>query len=179
MQARQIANPIERIVLVGDFNAFEFNDGLGDSMEVIAGAPPPDNETAVPGDGVDLVNPDLDNLFDTPPPAERYSYVFDGNARTSTTCWSTRALVAGTVARRVEHPRINADFAETAATTDTTAAPVRPRPDRRATSRSPPSPPPTSRSPRSRSPDPVTAGTNLAYTITVTNGGPDPRGSVP
>ena len=39
---RQTADPAERIVLVGDFNAFEFNDGLGDSMNVIAGTPPPD-----------------------------------------------------------------------------------------------------------------------------------------
>ncbi len=60
VQARQIADPAERIILVGDFNAFEVNDGLGHSMGVIVGTPAPDNETAVPGDGVDLVNPDLD-----------------------------------------------------------------------------------------------------------------------
>ncbi|MRR11422.1 nuclease, partial [bacterium] len=32
VQARQAANPAERIVLVGDFNAFDVNDGYGDSM---------------------------------------------------------------------------------------------------------------------------------------------------
>ncbi len=42
VQARQTTNPNEQIVLVGDFNAFEFNDGLGDSMGTIAGTPTPD-----------------------------------------------------------------------------------------------------------------------------------------
>ncbi len=76
VQSRQTADPTERIVLIGDFNAFEFNDGFTDSMGVIEGSPAPDNETAVPGDGVDLVNPDLDNLFDTAPAPERYSLHF-------------------------------------------------------------------------------------------------------
>ena len=37
-------------------------------MGVIAGTPAPDNETAVPGDGVDLVNPDLVDGFGDPRP---------------------------------------------------------------------------------------------------------------
>ncbi len=110
VQARQTADPTERIILVGDFNAYEFNDGLVDSMNVIQGTPPPDNETAVPGDGVDLVNPDLDNLFDTPPPPERYSYIFDGQTQNIDHILVNGALTAATTARRVEHPRINADF---------------------------------------------------------------------
>ena len=114
MQARQAADPAERIVLVGDFNAFDFNDGLGDSLGVIKGTPAPDNETAVPGDGVDLVDPDLESLGATPPPAERYSYVFDGNAQALDHVLVNQALVAGTTARRLEHARIGADFPETA-----------------------------------------------------------------
>jgi uncharacterized repeat protein (TIGR01451 family) len=110
VQARQTADPAERIILVGDFNAYEFNDGLVDSMNIIHGTPPPDNETAVPGDGVDLVNPDLDNLFDTPPAPERYSYIFDGQTQNIDHVVVNAALAAATLARRVEHPRINADF---------------------------------------------------------------------
>ena len=178
VQARQTADPAERIVLVGDFNAFEFNDGLVDSMNVIQGTPPPDNETAVPGDGVDLVNPDLDNLVDTPPPAERYSYVFDGQAQNLDHVLVNGALIAATVARRLEHPRINADF---------------PAVDR--------NDPTTPRHLSDHDPvvgyfevagfatadlsiakvdgtDPVTAGTTLAYTITVTNNGPDAADNV-
>ena len=41
------------------------NDGYVDVMNVVAGTPPPDNQTVVPGDGVDLVNPDLVNLVNT------------------------------------------------------------------------------------------------------------------
>ncbi len=110
VQARQTATPGERIILVGDFNAYEFNDGLVDSMNVISGTPPPDNQTAVPGDGVDLVTPDLDNLFDTPPAPERYSYIFDGQTQNIDHIVVNGALTAATTARRIEHPRINADF---------------------------------------------------------------------
>jgi hypothetical protein len=121
VQDRQTADPNERIVLVGDFNAFEVNDGLVDSMHVIAGTPPPDDQTAVPGDGIDLVNPDLVNLVTTPPPAERYSYVFDGNAQNLDHILINAPLVTATAARRIEHPRIDADFPETARNDGTTA----------------------------------------------------------
>lgn len=122
VQARQAATPTEHIVLIGDFNAFEVNDGLGDSMGVIDGTPVPDNETAVPGDGVDLVNPDFDNLFDSPPAPERYSYVFDGNVQNLDHALINAPLIADTAAHRLEHPRINADFADTVRNDGTTPA---------------------------------------------------------
>jgi uncharacterized protein len=120
VQARQAASPAERIVLVGDFNAYDFNDGLGDSLGVIKGTPVPDAETAVPGDGVDLVDPDLASLGATPPPAQRYSYVFDGNAQSLDHVLVNQALVDDTTARRLEHARIGSDFPETARNDDTT-----------------------------------------------------------
>ncbi len=110
VQARQIADPMERIVLIGDFNAFEFNDGLGDSMSVIGGTPTPDNQTVVPGDGIDLVNPDFTNLASTTSAADRYSFIFDGNAQSLDHILVNQALVNSTMARREEHSRINADF---------------------------------------------------------------------
>lgn len=113
VQARQIADPMERIVLIGDFNAFEFNDGLGDSMGVIGGTPTPDNQTVVPGDGIDLVNPDFTNLFSTTAAADRYSFIFDGNAQSLDHILVNQALVNSTMARREEHARINADFPAT------------------------------------------------------------------
>lgn len=172
VQSLQTADPAQPIVLIGDFNAFEFNDGLGDSMGVIEGTPSPDAETAVPGDGVDLVNPDLDNLADTAPAAERYSFLFDGNAQSLDHVVVNQALIASTAARRVEHPRINADFPEIdrnpAGTTRladhdpivaffqvaefATAGLTISKTDLT---------------------DPVTAGTQLGYTIEVVNGGPD------
>jgi uncharacterized protein len=114
VQARQLADPAERIILIGDFNAFEFNDGFTDSINTIIGRPAPDNETAVAGDGLDLVGPDLVNLSALSPAADRYSYVFDGNAQSLDHLLVSQSLVSATLARRVEHPRLNADFPETA-----------------------------------------------------------------
>ena len=110
VQTRQLANAAERILVLGDYNAFEVNDGFGHSFNVIRGAPVPDNETAVPGDGVDLVNPDLTDLATTLSATQRYSYTFDGNAQTLDHMLANAPLVSGTV--RMEHPRMNADFAE-------------------------------------------------------------------
>jgi uncharacterized repeat protein (TIGR01451 family) len=178
VQARQVADPTENIILLGDFNAFEVNDGLGHSMGVIQGTPAPDNETAVPGDGVDLVNPDFDNLFDSPPPPERYSYVFDGNAQNLDHILVNVPLDAATVSHRAEHARINADFPETARNDGTT--PVRL----------------SDHDPvvayfevasfvsadvsiaKTAPPGVIAAGTNLVYTVTVTNAGPDPAANV-
>ena len=112
VQARQTANSNERIALIGDFNAFEFNDGFVDSMGTIQGAPTPAAQVVLASG--DLVNPDLTNLFSAAPATERYSYSFDGSAQSLDHVLVNQALIAGTLARRVEHPRIDADFPETA-----------------------------------------------------------------
>ena len=59
-------------------DAFDVNDGYGDSMSTIAGVVFPDNTTTVPGDGTNLVEPDFVNLATTAPAPDRYSFVFDG-----------------------------------------------------------------------------------------------------
>ena len=120
IQARQTSSPNERLIAVGDFNAFEVNDGFVDSMGVIRGAPASDDQTVVPGDGVDLVTPDLTLLLDSP--AQRYSFVFDGNAQSLDHVLVNAALLNDPdVAARVEHARIDADFPEVARN-DTTNA---------------------------------------------------------
>jgi uncharacterized repeat protein (TIGR01451 family) len=113
VQERQTLNPGDRIAVVGDFNAFEMNDGYVDMMNMIAGTPTPDNETVVPGDGVDLVDPDLLNLVNTPVGAERYSYVEAGHAQNLDHVLVSTSLVGATAARRIEHARIGADYPET------------------------------------------------------------------
>ena len=122
IQGRLTALPGEHIVLVGDFNAFEFNDGFADTINTIMGTPPPDNETAVcqtcptppnTGDGIDQLNPNMTDLVTTPPAAERYSYVHDGNAQNIDHAIVSAGLITDTVSRRVEHPRIDADYPET------------------------------------------------------------------
>ncbi|HET8798213.1 MAG TPA: Calx-beta domain-containing protein, partial [Thermoanaerobaculia bacterium] len=69
VQTRQSMNPNERIILVGDFNAFDVSDGLVDVMGTIQGTPAPSN--MVVRSSPDLVNPDLTNLISTLPAASR------------------------------------------------------------------------------------------------------------
>jgi hypothetical protein len=118
VQARQVADPAERIAVVGDLNAFEFNDGLVDSVGTILGTPTPATEVVLASP--DLVNPDLVNLQPASP-AERYSYSFDGNAQTLDHILINAALQSATAARRTEHARIGADFPEVARNDPATA----------------------------------------------------------
>ncbi|NLN10702.1 MAG: DUF11 domain-containing protein [Acidobacteria bacterium] len=178
IQARQLADPAERIIVLGDMNAYEFNDGFVDSLGTIAGTPAPDDQTLVPGDGGDLVDPDLVNLLTTLPAAERYSYVYDGQAQTLDHVLVNAAVVADTGARRLEHARINADWPEVIRG----AAPD-------AIRLSDHDPVVLYLAPRdfatadlsvlkTAGSDPVVAGADLAWTITVSNAGPDPATGV-
>ena len=116
LQARQSANPAERVLVMGDFNAFEFNDGYVDAMGTITGQPSADDETIVSGDGVDLVNPDYQTLTWLLPAHDSYSYTYDGVVQSLDHVIANSAMLnAGDVEDlRVSHARINADFPETA-----------------------------------------------------------------
>ncbi len=76
---RQKANPNERILLVGDFNAFPFNDGLVDQIGTIIGKPAP--KDSVIESSQDLVETDLIDLVNLIRADQQYSYTFDGNAQ--------------------------------------------------------------------------------------------------
>ncbi len=80
IQGIQAADPTHRIIVTGDFNAFEFSDGFVDVVGLISGNLDP-NGAIQPGH-VDLVTPDLVNHVKTLPGAERYSFVFGGSAQT-------------------------------------------------------------------------------------------------
>jgi hypothetical protein len=112
VQARQVADPQEKIVVLGDFNAFEFNDGYVDALNTIAGTPSPDSATLVPGDGADLVDPDLLILTLLNPAEQSYSYVFDGQIQSLDHILVNQALVDAPQLDSlvVTHARINADF---------------------------------------------------------------------
>lgn len=112
VQGMQTADAEKRIVVLGDFNAFDFNDGLVDAMNVVTGTPTPDEQTAVPGDGIDLVNPDLVNLFSLEPAEQRYSFVFGGNAQSLDHVLANQPLLLATDDHALDHARINADFPE-------------------------------------------------------------------
>jgi hypothetical protein len=98
----------EEVVVLGDFNAFEFSDGYVDVMGTIRGLPAASNEVVVAN--ADFVDPNLINLVETLPAADRYSYVFDGNAQAL-----DHILVSPGLQPRVTqflYVRNNADFPE-------------------------------------------------------------------
>lgn len=76
---RQKADPNERIALIGDFNSFQFDDGITDLIGTIKGTPSPKNAVLNPSD--DLVESNLVDLVDLINAGQRYSYSFDGNAQ--------------------------------------------------------------------------------------------------
>jgi hypothetical protein len=104
LDALQDATPTLRLVVIGDFNAFEFTDGYVDVMGQVTGRPDPAGALVPATDEVsaDLVNQTL-NL----PSGERYSFVFDGTAQSldhALTSQSVNPWVRG-----VQHSRGNAD----------------------------------------------------------------------
>jgi hypothetical protein len=81
LQQRLTANPNEQIFMVGDFNAFEVNDGYVDVINGIRGVP------AAPGQAVvtvaDLLSATtLSNMLSEVPANQRYSFTFQGSAQT-------------------------------------------------------------------------------------------------
>ncbi|MGH8106696.1 MAG: endonuclease/exonuclease/phosphatase family protein, partial [Arenimonas sp.] len=108
VNARQIADPDEKIILLGDFNAFEFSDGFVDSMGIITGQEVPASEVTLHSGFV--VETPLTNLTTVDDADQRYSFSFDGNAQSL-----DHAVVNETVLMndgvRGEHARINSDFA--------------------------------------------------------------------
>lgn len=109
VEERQKANPTERIVLVGDFNAFQFPDGILDIIGTIKGAPAGKEQVLMASE--DLVNPDLTNLVDLIKEDQRYSYIYDGNAQTL-----DHMLVTDSIKKHLfgfGFARLNADFPET------------------------------------------------------------------
>ncbi len=109
VESRQQADAGERIVLVGDFNAFEFSDGYADVMGILRG-----DEAAEPNVLTYAASPITAPLVDGSAfiidPLERYSYVFAGNAQTLDHVLVNEGTILGAADLVVDHARINADF---------------------------------------------------------------------
>jgi uncharacterized protein len=118
IQARQAASPDERIISVGDYNAFQFSDGWVDVLGTIQGTPAPPDQVVLASP--DLVDPDLANLIETLPADQQYSYVFRGSAQVLDHALVNRALLPFTA--WFEYARIDADFPETARSNPATPA---------------------------------------------------------
>jgi len=78
VQERQKADPTERMMLCGDFNAFQFNDGYNDLIGILKGKSDP----TVLAPSKTALTTGLVALIDYLPDAQkRYSYTFDGSAQ--------------------------------------------------------------------------------------------------
>jgi len=93
-----------RLVVIGDFNAFEFTDGYVDVMGQVTGNPDPlGAETPV----TPMVSPALTNQTFNMPADQRYSFVFDGTAQSLDHAITSQSLDPWV--RGAEHSRGNAD----------------------------------------------------------------------
>lgn len=102
------ADASQPVVLIGDYNAFEFSDGYVDVMGIISGTPAPADQVLVPG--TSAVTTPLVNLLETVPVEQQYSYVFEGNTQSLDHALINQAALEATIPQ-LHHARVNADFA--------------------------------------------------------------------
>ena len=95
-----------KLLIVGDYNAYQFTDGYVDVVGQIAGSVTASENVL---SGPDLVNPNLKNLVDDLPGSQRYSFVFQGNAQALDHALVNQEM-AGSV-REMRYARGNADAA--------------------------------------------------------------------
>ena len=176
LQDLQTDNPGVAVISVGDYNAYEFNDGYTDPMSIITGSPTPDDQIVVDA-SPDLVEPNYLNLTDGLPASERYSFIFEGTPQ------ALDHILVNTVADSYRQgyaiARGNADFPRSAVyTADAT------RPERVSDHDMPVAyfrfPPPSADLAVSIVADAATAaaGSSVTYTVTVTNNGGSPAQNV-
>ena len=77
LQQRQSTHPDERLIVAGDFNAFEFTDGYVDVMGQVTGRPDAGG-AMIPVE--DIVDPPFTDTAWLLPEQERYSYVYSCDA---------------------------------------------------------------------------------------------------
>lgn len=106
IQDIQAANPDVRLVVTGDFNAFEFTDGFVDVVGHIKGDFVADENLL---SGPDLVDPNLINQSAWVPQEQRYSFIFRGSAQILDHSLTSMALDMSI--RGLQYGRGNADAA--------------------------------------------------------------------
>ncbi|HVS31663.1 MAG TPA: choice-of-anchor X domain-containing protein [Thermoanaerobaculia bacterium] len=104
IQGLQTAEPHLKLVVTGDFNAFEFSDGYADVMGQVTGILDPAG-ALVPGS--DEVDPDLTNHVLNVAASDRYSYVHEGVTQVLDHSLTTASLASWH--RGMQFARANAD----------------------------------------------------------------------
>jgi predicted extracellular nuclease len=110
VQARQLADPTERIVLLGNFNAYSFSDGFVDVMGILRGTEAAEANVVSYFDSP-ITRPLTDSATLIATATDRYSSVFSGSAESLSHVLLNEPIITGAPSPiRVEHARINADF---------------------------------------------------------------------
>ena len=108
IQEFQNSDPGVNLVSIGDYNAYQFNDGYVDVLGVVEGTPVPANEVMTPP--ATITNPTLIDLMGMSAPSEQYSYVYNGAAQELDHVLVNQNMAA--LASRYAVARTNADFPE-------------------------------------------------------------------
>jgi len=103
---QQQNNAGSKVIVVGDFNDYQFTDGYVDVVGQIKGSLRPSRNLL---SGPDLVNPNLCNLVDGLPAADQYSLLFQGSAQALDHALVNRPMSRHAV--EMQYGRGNADAA--------------------------------------------------------------------
>jgi hypothetical protein len=109
LQQLQTDNPGLPVISIGDYNAYQFNDGYTDPISVIKGTPTADDQMVVDA-SPDVVTPDFINLTDSLPADQRYSFIFEGTPQAID--HHIINTVAASYLQRYQIARNNTDFPE-------------------------------------------------------------------
>ena len=101
---RQKTNPAERIIICGDFNAFQFNDGYNDLIGILKGSS--NQNVLVPSKTTYQTG--LINMVEHIDPKNRYSYSYDGSAQVLDHILINKPTVQR--ALKFGYARVDADF---------------------------------------------------------------------
>lgn len=115
MQAEWLANFIqeraktdanERMIVCGDLNAFQFNDGYNDLVGILKGKP---NADVMVASKATFTTGLVDLIDSMPDPTGRYSYTFDGSAQALDHILVNKPVYKGTKLK-FGYARVDADF---------------------------------------------------------------------
>ena len=125
VEDRQKADPTERMILCGDFNSFQFNDGYNDLIGILKGKS--DQNVLAPSKTAFVTG--LVSMIDYIDAKNRYSYSFDGSAQALDHILVNkparlRALKFGYSRSNVDFPKIYANDASRPERTSDHDAPV-------------------------------------------------------
>ena len=109
LQELQTDNPGTPVLSIGDYNAYQFNDGYTDPIATAKGTPTADDQMVVDA-SPDLVNPDFINLTDSLPADQQYSFIFEGTPQAIDHFLLNTAAAA--INTRYHIARNNSDFPE-------------------------------------------------------------------